>query len=202
MKGYSMKTFILSLLCAMMITPAIAQETTSKPCCANGKKKYVTELGLVFPVKTDAVKDYINASNIGISPLTSGFSSGFQVGKHRIINEKATLGVILGGNMFYGRGVATNQVYQVGTYLTGRLYFGNTWRNGVFAEVGAGPEMAATSLNGGDFQYQANIASRFGLGYNYQFNEDVTLGASVVVAPSIMNDNYFDGAKVVVNMLW
>lgn len=200
MKGYSMKTFILSLLCAMMITPAIAQETTSKPCCT--KKKYVNELGLVFPVKTDAVKDYINASNIGINPLTSGFSSGFQVGKHRIINEKATLGVVLGGNVFYGRGVATNQVYQFGTYLTGRLYFGDTWRNGVFAEVGAGPEMAAASLNGGDFQYQVNIASRFGVGYNYQFNEDVTLGASVVVAPSIMNDNYFDGAKVVVNMLW
>jgi hypothetical protein len=198
MKGYFMKTFILSLLCAMMITPAIAQE--SKPCCA--KKKYVTELGLVFPVKTDAVKDYINASNIGISPLTSGFSSGFQVGKHRIINERATLGLALGGNMFYGRGIATNQVYQLGAYLTGRLYFGDTWRNGVFAEVGAGPEGAATSLNGGDFQYQANIASRFGVGYNYQFNEDVTLGASVVVAPSIMADNYFDGAKVVVNMLW
>ena len=181
-----------------MITPAIAQET--KQCCA--KKKYVTELGLVFPVKTDAVKDYINASNIGINPLTSGFSSGFQVGKHRIINEKATLGLALGGNMFYGRGVATNQVYQLGAYLTGRLYFGDSWRNGVFAEVGAGPEAAATSLNGGDFQYQANIASRFGVGYNYQFNEDVTLGASVVVAPSIMADNYFDGAKVVVNMLW
>jgi len=193
-----MKTFILSLLCAMMITPAIAQE--SKSCYA--KKKYVTELGLVFPVKTDAVKDYINASNIGINPLTSGFSSGFQVGKHRILNEKATLGLALGGNMFYGRGVATNQVYQLGAHLTGRLYFGDSWRNGVFAEVGAGPEAAATSLNGGDFQYQANIASRFGLGYNYQFNADVTLGASVVVAPSIMNDNYFDGAKVVVNMLW
>lgn len=198
MKGYFMKTFILSLLCAMMITPAIAQE--SKSCYA--KKKYVTELGLVFPVKTDAVKDYINASNIGINPLTSGFSSGFQVGKHRILNEKATLGLALGGNMFYGRGVATNQVYQLGAHLTGRLYFGDSWRNGVFAEVGAGPEAAATSLNGGDFQYQANIASRFGLGYNYQFNADVTLGASVVVAPSIMNDNYFDGAKVVVNMLW
>lgn len=198
MKGYFMKTFILSLLCAMMITPAIAQE--SKSCYA--KKKYVTELGLVFPVKTDAVKDYINASNIGINPLTSGFSSGFQVGKHRILDEKATLGLALGGNMFYGRGVATNQVYQLGAHLTGRLYFGDSWRNGVFAEVGAGPEAAATSLNGGDFQYQANIASRFGLGYNYQFNADVTLGASVVVAPSIMNDNYFDGAKVVVNMLW
>ena len=194
-----MKTFILSLICAMMLTPVIAQE--SKPCCVK-KKKYVTELGLIFPVKTDAVKDYINASNVGVNPLTSGFSSGFQFGKHRIINEKATLGLILGGNMFYGKGVATNQVYQLGTYLTGRLYFGDTWRNGVFAEVGAGPEVAAASLSGGDFQYQANIASRVGVGYNYQFNEDVTLGLSVVTAPSIMSDNYFDGAKVVVNMLW
>ena len=199
MKGYFMKTFILSLLCAMMITPAIAQD--SKPCCVGGKK-YITELGLVFPVKTDAVKDYINASNIGVSPLTSGFSSGFQFGKHRIINQKATLGVILGGKMVVGKGVELNQVYQLGAYLTGRLYFGDTWRNGVFAELGAGPEGAMASLNGGDFQYQANFASRFGVGYNYQFNEDVTLGASVVVAPSIMNDNYFDGAKVVVNMLW
>lgn len=198
MKGYSMKTFILSLICAMMITPTIAQETQS--CCP--RKKYVTELGLIFPVKTNAVKDYINAANINVSPLTSGFSSGFQLGKHRIVNEKATLGAIIGANMFYGKGVVTNQVYQLGAYLTGRLYFGDTWRNGVFAEVGAGPEVSATSLSGGDFQYQANFASRIGVGYNYRFNEDVTLGASVVVAPSITSDNYFDGAKVVVNMLW
>ena len=194
-----MKTFFLSLICALMVTPLFAQD--SKPCCSTGKK-YVTELGLIFPVKTDGVKDYINASNIGVNPLTSGFGSGFQFGRHRIINEKATLGVILGANMFYGKGTATNQLYQFGTYLTGRLYFGETWRNGVFTEVGAGPEAAMASLNGGDFQYQVNVASRIGLGYNYQFNKDVTLGASVVVAPSIMADNYTDGAKVVVNMLW
>ena len=194
-----MKTFFLSLICALMVTPLLAQD--SKPCCPTGKK-YVTELGLIFPVKTDAVKDYINASNIGVNPLTSGFGSGFQFGRHRIINEKATLGVLVGSNVFYGKGTTTNQLYQFGAYLTGRLYFGETWRNGVFAEVGAGPEAAMASLNGGDFQYQVNVASRIGLGYNYQFNKDVTLGASVVVAPSIMADNYTDGAKVVVNMLW
>lgn len=192
-----MKTFILSLICAMMVTPTIAQETQ---CCP--RKKYVNELGLVFPVKTAIMKNYISAGSINVNPLTSGFSSGSQIGRHRIINEKATLGVILASNIFYGNTPVKNQIYQVGTYLTGRLYFGETFKNGVFAELGAGPEFSAASLSGASFQLQANFASRVGLGYNYRFNDDVSLGAAVVISPSITADNYTDGARVIVNMLW
>lgn len=193
-----MRTFFISMLCILFSIPMMAQDT---PACPS-QKNYVSEMGLVFPVKTDAMKAYINANSINVGPLTSGFSAGFQVGKHRILNEKATLGVLLGGNMFVASGVSTTQVYQLGAYLTGRLYFGETWRNGVFAEVGAGPEGAAAKIQGGDFQFQANFASRFGVGYNYQFSKDVTLGISAIVSPSLVSDNYFDGAKIVANMLW
>jgi hypothetical protein len=134
--------------------------------------------------------------------LTSGFGAGFQLGKHRILNEKATLGVILGGNMFIASAETTTQVYQLGAYLTGRLYFGETWRNGVFAEVGAGPEFAGAKIQDSDFRIQSNFASRFGLGYNYQFSKDVTLGISAIISPALTADNYFDGAKIVANMLW
>lgn len=194
-----MKTFLISILCLLSMVPAFSQET---PVCATPAKKYVNELGLVFPTKTDDIKGYINANNIAVNPLTSGFSSGFQVGKHRIINDQATLGVILAANGFFSAGSAENQIYQFGAYLTGRLYFGETWRNGVFAEIGAGPEVAAASVQGGDFQFQANFGTKLGVGYNYQFNKDVTLGLSFITAPSMLSDNYFNGSKIVVNMLW
>jgi hypothetical protein len=194
-----MKTFLISILCVLSMVPAFSQET---PVCATPSKKYINELALIFPMKTDDVKNYINGNNIAVNPLTSGFSSGFQVGKHRIINDQATLGVVLGANGFFSAGSADNQIYQFGAYLTGRLYFGDTWKNGVFAEIGAGPEFAAASIQGGDFQFQANFASRLGVGYNYQFSKDVTLGVSFITAPSLMSDNYFNGSKVVVNMLW
>lgn len=204
-----MKTFLMSLCFALLAIPSFASDgstpldpKTSAACPSDMQKKYVSELGLVFPVKTDAMKNYINSNTIVISPLTSGFSAGFQYGRHRLLNDRATLGVLLGGNMFVASAATTTQVYQLGAYLTGRLYFGETWRNGVFAEVGAGPEFAGAVIQSGDFQFQSNFASRFGIGYNYQFSKDVTLGLSAVVSPSLMSDNYFDGARVVVNMLW
>lgn len=194
-----MKSFLISILCVLSMVPAFSQNT---PICSNETKKYVNELGLVFPINKDDVKNYINGNNVVVNPLTSGFSSGFQVGKHRIINDQATLGVVLGANTFFSSGASENQIYQINAHLTGRLYFGDTWRNGVFAEIGAGPEFAAASVQGGDFQFQANFGSRFGLGYNYQFNKDVTLGLSFIASPSILSDNYFNNSKLVVNMLW
>lgn len=193
-----MKSFIFSIICVLSMIPAFSQDTPV--CCTN--KKYISELGLVSPLKTQPIKDYISANNVNVTPLTSGFSSGLQVGKHRIINDQVTLGLVIGANMFVSTVNTTNQVYQLGTYLTGRLYFGESWKNGVFTEISAGPEASAASLTDSDFKFQANFASRFGLGYNYQFNKDVTLGASIVLSPSIMSDNYTDGAKVVINMLW
>jgi len=195
-----MKTLFISIMLGILTVSGLAQDTPN--CPSPTHKNYVTELGLVFPVKTDAMKNYINANSIVVSPLTSGFGAGFQLGKHRILNEKATLGVILGGNMFIASAETTTQVYQIGAYLTGRLYFGETWRNGVFAEVGAGPEFAGAKIQDSDFRIQSNFASRFGLGYNYQFSKDVTLGISAIISPALTADNYFDGAKIVANMLW
>lgn len=196
-----MKTFLISILCLLSMAPAFSQNT---PICSHETKKYVNELGLVFPLNKDDVKNYINGNNIVVNPLTSGFNSGFQLGKHRIINDQATLGVILGANTFFSSGISETQIYQLNAHLTGRLYFGETWRNGVFAEIGAGPEFAAASasVQGTNFQFQANFGSRFGLGYNYQFNKDVTLGISFIASPSLLSDNYFNNSKLVVNMLW
>jgi hypothetical protein len=170
-----------------------------KQCC---DKNYINELGLVFPTDASSVKNFINANNVGVSPLTSGFSSGFQLGIHRIVNERATLGLVLGTNAFFSLDSVNNHIYQVGAFITGRVYFGDTWRNGLFAEIAAGPEFAAASLGGKDFQIQTNVASRIGIGYNYQFNKDVTLGVSVVASPSLLANSYFDGSRIVINMLW
>lgn len=194
-----MKIFLVSILLVLSMLPAFSQST---PVCAADSKKYVNELGLTFPTNTDDIKNYINANNVVVNPLTTGFSSGFQLGKHRIINDRATLGAIIGSNVFFSSAGVKNQIYQLNVHLAGRLYFGETWRNGVFAELGAGPEVAASSIQDGDFQFQVNFGSRFGLGYNYQFNKDVTLGLSFIASPSILSDNYLNNAKVVVNMLW
>lgn len=194
-----MKQFFILAITALLQLPVFAQET-STPISTH--KQYVMELGLVFPVNTDAMKDYLNANGIAVSPLTSGFGSGFQIGAHKLLNEKATLGVLMGGNMFITSSDGVSQFYQTGAILTGRLYFGETWRNGVFAEVGAGPEFGATKIKDNDFTFQLNFASRFGVGYNYQFNKNVTLGISAIVAPSVTAANYLDGAKIVANMLW
>jgi hypothetical protein len=195
-----MKTILLSSIIFLSAIQLFAQLDNSIEPVSH--KKYVSELGLSFPLKSQHMKDYINLNNVQVAPLTSGFGAGFQLGGHRILNENATLGVLLNSNMFLASGEHFTQVYQMGAYLTGRLYFGDTWRNGVFTEIGAGPEFAAASIQGGDFQFQGNFASRIGLGYNYQFNKDVTLGASVVVSPSLTSDDYLNETRVVINMLW
>lgn len=191
-----MKSFLVLMTALTISMNTYAQDM---PCC---EPKYLNEIGLVFPVNPDVIKNYVNANSIDISPLTSGFGTGFQIGRHRVLNEKATLGIVMGGNAFITSGTTTSQIYQANLFLTGRLYFGSTWRNGVFAEVGTGPEFAASSVQGSDFGLQANIASRIGVGYNYQFNKNVTLGISVIASPSLTAGNYTDGARVVANMLW
>lgn len=193
-----MKSIIFSIL---SIFSAVTLFSMSADQCSQSKK-YVFELGLNTPINASGIKDYINSNNVSVSPLTSGFNTGFQIGGHKIINDQATLGIVVGMNTFIASQSVTNQIYQLGTYLTGRLYFGDSWRNGIFTEISAGPEASVISLSKSDFSYQVNIASRLGVGYNYQFNKDVTLGVSVVISPSITSANYTDGAKIVVNMLW
>lgn len=178
-----------------IITPTAI--TVSEP------KTYVTDLGLTFPIKPSAIKDYINANGITTLPLTSGYSSGFQIGKHQIISDQATIGIVAGANFFVGSTpIATNQIYQLGIYATGRLYFGESWRGGLFAELGAGPEGSAASFNGTPFVFQGNIGARVGAGYNYKFNKDVTIGLSLQATPSISAGAFTDGARVLINMLW
>lgn len=195
-----MKKALLSLIILLNATIVFAQDDSSIMPVSH--KKYVSDLGLTFPLKTQSIKDYINLNNVEVGPLTSGFGAGVQFGQHRLLNENATLGVLLNGNMFLASSGEFTQVYQFGAYLTGRLYFGDTWRNGVFTEIGAGPEFGGASIQGERFEFQGNFASRFGLGYNYQFNKDVTLGASIVASPSLTSDDYLNSARVVVNMLW
>lgn len=195
-----MKKVLLSILFTVLTVSGFAQETNSMEPCSHSK--YISDLGLAFPINTDNLKSYINSNSIEVGPLTSGFGAGFQFGRHKVLNDKATLGIVTGGNMFIVSTNTTNQVYQLGIYLTGRLYFGETWKNGVFAEVGAGPEFGGAIIQDGPFKFQGNFASRFGLGYNYQFSKDVTLGISAIVSPSLTSSNYFDGSRIVVNMLW
>lgn len=194
-----MKTFLVSILCALSIVPSFSQDAT---CSIAPHSKYINEIALVAPINRDDVKNYINSSNITANPLTSGFGSGFQFGTHKIVNERATLGIAVASNAFFSSGTTTTQLYQLGTYLTGRLYFGETWRNGIFAEIAAGPEAAASSIQDEDFQFQANIGTRVGIGYNYQFNKDVTLGLSIVASPSLVSDNYLSGSRAVISMMW
>lgn len=194
-----MRQMFVMIFAVLISTISNAQECTHP---FNEQLKYVAELGLIFPAKNDAMKNYITANAISVNPLTSGVGSGFQLGVHKLLSEKATMGVIFGGNMFLVASDSTTQLYQVGTFLTGRLYFGETWKNGVFAEVGAGPEFGAASVRGGTFNFQLNFASRFGVGYNYQFSKNVTLGVSAIISPSVVANNYLDGAKIVANMLW
>lgn len=175
-----------------------------QPKCSTAcSTSWVDDVGMSFPVKPTIFKDYLTASGVASTPITNGVGYGAQFGRHYIVREGgATLGVIVSGNAFYSSGPVQAQVYQLGAYFTGRAYFNQSWREGLFAEVGAGPEVGGTSFNGASFQYQANLNARFGLGYNYRFNNDVSLGVSVLASPSITGNGILDGSRVLVNMLW
>lgn len=173
---------------------------------------YINELGLTFTVQNGPLKTYVTGLGVAPSPLTSGFGSGFQVGRHYFVSQQATIGMILGANAYYSNTPAnffgtsspevTAQLYQVASYFTGRVYFGESWQRGIFAELGAGPEVSAVSFNSSGFLYQANLGTRLGVGYNYKFSNDVTLGLSVLASPSVTNNNYLDGSKLLINLLW
>lgn len=170
-----------------------------RECCS---VSWVNEIGMSFPAKTTTYRDFLTANGIVNTPITSGVGYGVQFGKHQIVREGATLGVVVAANAFYTNSPVTNQIYQVGAYFTGRAYFGQSWHQGLFAEIGAGPEIGGTSINGGNFNYQANLSARFGIGYNYQLNNDVSVGLSVITSPSVLSSSVLDGSRVLVNMLW
>lgn len=191
-----MKYILILILCVSMY----AQEASP---VAPAAPKWITELGLTFPVRSNAMRDYIAAHGITTLPLTSGVSNGASIGRHVVLSNQATLGAILGANMFVGTdSVAVSQLYQLSAFLTGRLYFGESWRGGFYVEIGSGPELSLAKFSGTPLVFQVNIGARGGVGYNYKFSDDVTVGASVVASPALTAASVMDGMRVCVVMLW
>ena len=185
-----MRVLLLLVLCSVM---GMAQV----------EKTAITELGLTFPIKSTALKDYIGANGVTSLPLTSGYSNGVEIGRHSVISNQATIGLLANANMFMASDSTwIDQIYQLNLFLVGRLYFGDSWRGGFFAELGSGPEISLAKFRGAPLIYQIDIGSRIGVGYNYKFAEDVTIGASVLISPSITMGNTSDGIKIAISMLW
>jgi hypothetical protein len=182
---------------AMEASPIAAGE------CKTSCSRWVNETGVVFPTKSTTIRDYFNANGLTPIPLTSGLGNGLQFGLHRLVGNGATIGALVTGNAFYGSGGgSTTQIYNFSAYFVARGYLNGTWRNGAFVELGCGPEVSAASFADSAFVYQGNISTRLGVGYNYQFNDDITVGLSAVVTPTVTAGSYLDGSKVIVNILW
>lgn len=191
-----MKYLFFLLLC-VVINAQEASPITPAPT------RWITELGLTFPIKNNSIKNYVESHGIVTLPLTSGVSNGAAIGRHAVISDQATIGLLMGANMFIGTdSVAVSQLYQLSAFVTGRLYFGESWRGGAFVEIGSGPELSMAKLRGTPLVFQVNIGARIGLGYNYRFSNDVTVGASIVAAPALSAGSLMDGMKVAVSMLW
>lgn len=201
-----MKRFLFLVLVGitvlMQTTFAETPRVESSPLSSEIDYQWINEMSLLVPTKTNALRDYFTANGVTSNPLTSGLGYGVQVGRHLCIGSGATVGGVISGNVFYSSNVTTNQVYGMSAYFVGRAYFTDSWRHGLFAELGAGPEVSAVSVNDSDFRVQANLSTRVGVGYNYKFNDDITVGATLLVTPSVSSSSYFDNARVVVNLLW
>jgi hypothetical protein len=181
-------------LCAQCIAQSPIAATTTR---------YVNELGLTIPLKNATLKNYVESHGLQTLPLTSGISNGVQFGRHGVISRQATIGVTCGANMFVGTdSVEVSQIYQLAFYLTGRLYFGDSWRSGFYAELGSGPELSAAKLKGQPLVFQANIGARVGVGYNIEFNDDVTIGVGVIAAPAMSAKTLLEGTKGTISMWW
>jgi len=208
-KDYIMKNaFFLSLVSLAFAGQVFAQEVTGTgndtPVQPTHKAERPTllEIGLVFPIFSDDARNFINNAGVTPNPLSTGFGTGIQLGYHKLMSERATLGVVANATMYVDNGTSTTHLYQFGAFATGRLYFMNKWTNSVFAEVGAGPEVAAYSIAGGTFTTQASLASRFGVGYNYSFDNNVCLTVSAVVSPNFASNDPTRNAKIIIGMVW
>lgn len=187
--------WIIAIVLALCSTSLVAQQ--------EAEYVWVNEVGLVFPIKNNAFKDYLVANGITSLPITTGLGTGVQLGRHCAIAQPTTLGLVLNGNMFISNAPGTKcQVYQVATFLTGRIYFGNSWHKGLFAELAGGLEASAASFFGNSFSFQANIASRVGAGYNIAFNSTATVGVALTLSPTALSSDYLSSARLVINMLW
>lgn len=160
------------------------------------------EIGLVFPVFSDGVRDFMAANNIPVNPLASGFGTGIQLAAHNEINSRATLGGILNATSFITSGDSLTQLYQVNFSIAGRAHFLQFGASSVFAEIGVGPEFAAYSIKDGTFAYQVSLTSRFGLGYRYNFGNNLGLLASAVLSPDFGSTDPTRNLKVILGMIW
>jgi len=202
-----MNKFLFLVLCGLFLvgvtSPSFAESSPlGASTCTTQCSSWVNEMGLTIPTKSSTVRDYFAANSVTPNPLTSGLGYGIQAGRHLRIGSAATIGGIVAGNVYYSKTTSTTQVYNFSTYFVARGYMSETWRDGAFVEVGFGPEVSAASFTDSSFVYQANLSTRLGVGYNYQFNNDVSVGISAVVSPSVTASNYLDGSKVIVNILW
>lgn len=203
-----MKSFIVSLVSLVLVSVCTFAQSpravvVPSPLEPAKPKTSIVELGVVFPLKNSVVKEYITTRGITTLPLTSGYTSGAQIGVHNIIAAQSTVGVIAGANVFVGSdAVSTSQIYQLSLLMTGRHYFGSSWHGGFFAELGSGLEVSATKFTATPLALQINMATRIGAGYNYEFADDVTVGLSILASPSLSAGSLMDGARVAVSMLW
>lgn len=201
-----MKVFLVSLalLLVSTIAPAkcFSEASPLAPKCEESCSPWINEIGIVVPTKSTPLKDFFNSTGVNSSPLTTGLGHSVQFGRHLPYGKSSTVGAVANVNAFYSSQGASYQIYQASILFIGRAYLGESWRSGAFVELGAGPEIGGASLNGGSFFYQANIAARAGIGYNYKFNDAITVGATAVLSPSVTSGSITDGAKVVISMLW
>lgn len=203
-------TIILSLVSLFAIatsnaqTETIGQDATPiAPAVTEQARPGLYEIGLIFPIYSDDARNFVNNSNIAPNPLSTGFGTGIQLGYHKVMSDRATLGVVGNTTAYFDQSVAgTTQVYQFAGFAVGRLAFMSKWDNSVFAEIGAGPEIAAYSIAGSDFTTQVSLASRFGVGYNYSFDNNVCMTISAVVSPNFASNDPTRNAKIIIGMVW
>lgn len=165
-------------------------------------KNPLLEIGLVFPVFSDGVRDFMTANNVQTNPLASGFGTGVQFAVHSQINDRATLGGIVNATTFISSGDSLTQLYQTSVVLAGRAHVVQFGKSSVFAEIGIGPEFAAYSLKDGAFKYQVSLTSRFGVGYRYTFGNNLGLLASAVLSPDFGTTDPTRNLKVILGMVW
>lgn len=168
-------------------------------------KTSLVELGVTLPLRPSVITDYIKAHGISTIPFTSGYGTGALIGRHAIISRQTTIGVIAHANFFSGSDSASNtsQIAELSALLTARIILiGDSWRGGLYMQLGAGVEMSVAKFAQSSAVYQVNIASRAGVGYNIKLGDDVTVGVAILAVPSLSDKNIIDGSVVAFNMLW
>ena len=169
-------------------------------CSALAQKPYCTELAVTFPLNNSAIKNFIAEHGVETIPLTSGIGNGVEFGRHYFINDQSTVGAIVGANLFIGSQPVLAQIYQLQLLVSGRLYLSDSWRGGLYSEVASGAELSLAKFSNINAIYQANITTRIGLGYHYQFNSDVTVGIAAFTTPSL--STILDNSKIAIEMLF